>query len=367
VAWNSARLRPILQTVGLLYGLLFGLSAVLPINQRFGWWGAIGALALTLLATAAYGTVILHNRNPIAQLLVIALAAGGVNLLGPYCGLGFAFALVCVTPFTVRIPAVIAVSLVDAVVTMASLAGIDANPGSLFGTTVGVLFTAAFATAIQQLVLARQQTSIAARASASEAVLAERQRLAREMHDLLAHTLSAQIVHLEGARLLMARGDRPEQALHQVTRAVRLARDGLDETKRALEALRGDDLRVTDRLKLLAGEFRTLDSGRLLLDVPSEPEALAVESRWAIVRTAQEALTNVRKHASGAAVAIRLSRVDDWYELEVTDSGGQPGALGDSGAGFGLTGMRERAELIGGSLRAGRSGDGFQVLLRVPR
>jgi signal transduction histidine kinase len=190
--------------------------------------------------------------------------------------------------------------------------------------------------------------------------------MAREMHDLLANTLSAQIVHLEGARMLLECGDRPDQAQRQVVGALRLARDGLQETTRALAALRGDELRVVERLSGLVADFRATGRSPCELDAGAEPTGLGIEARWAIVRTAQEALTNVHKHADGARVAVRLAQSGRWCELRITDTGGSPGALAESGAGYGLTGMRERAELIGGSLEAGRSGDGFRVRLRVP-
>lgn len=212
----------------------------------------------------------------------------------------------------------------------------------------------------------RHQTDLAAEARAGAAVLAERQRMAREMHDLLAHTLAAQIVHLEGARMLMERGDRPDDARRQIVGALRLARDGLQETTRALAALRGDELRVVDRLSFLVVDFRARHDSRCELDADAEPTGLGSEAGWAIVRTAQEALTNVHKHADGADVVVRLRHADRWCELEVVDTGGRRGALAESGAGYGLTGMRERAELLGGSLAAGPDGRGFRVRLRVP-
>ncbi|MCL6675323.1 ATP-binding protein, partial [Streptomyces panaciradicis] len=81
---------------------------------------------------------------------------------------------------------------------------------------------------------------------------------------------------------------------------------------------------------------------------------------------AQEALTNVRKHAAGAKVRIRLEYDDHQVTLDVRDSGGPPGDLTGAGAGYGLLGMRERAELLGGSLEAGPDEEGFVVTLKVP-
>jgi len=197
-------------------------------------------------------------------------------------------------------------------------------------------------------------------------VLAERSRIAREIHDILAHSLSAQLVHLEGARLLMVSG-RMDEALDRVERARGLARSGLEETRRALATLRGDIPPVDVVLSELADEYRLLADAACEVTVTGEPLDLPAKAGLAVIRTAQEALTNARKHALGAKVTIALRYTSGWCELEVTDSGGrQPGPLAASGGGYGLVGMRERAELIGGTLEAGPAGEGFNVLLRVP-
>jgi signal transduction histidine kinase len=197
-------------------------------------------------------------------------------------------------------------------------------------------------------------------------VLAERSRIAREIHDILAHSLSAQLVHLEGARLLMVSG-RMDEALDRVERARGLARSGLEETRRALATLRGDIPPMDVVLSELADEYRLLADAACEVAVTGEPLDLPAKAGLAVIRTAQEALTNARKHAPGAKVTISLRYTSGWCELEVTDSGGrQPGPLAASGGGYGLVGMRERAELIGGTLEAGPAGEGFNVLLRVP-
>lgn len=198
-------------------------------------------------------------------------------------------------------------------------------------------------------------------------VLAERAHIAREIHDILAHSLSAQLVHLEGARLLLA-GGRTEEALDRVERARGLARSGLEETRRALATLRGDIPPVDEVLRELADEHRLLASVRCDLRTTGEPRHLSTGAGLAVIRTAQEALTNARKHAPGADVTIDLRYVDGACELVVTDTGRvrEPDPLAETGSGYGLVGMRERAELIGGTLDAGPEGKGFQVLLRVP-
>ncbi|MFH8348331.1 sensor histidine kinase [Streptomyces sp. NPDC018045] len=218
------------------------------------------------------------------------------------------------------------------------------------------------------------QERAAREAEAETAALAERGRIAREVHDVLAHSLSAQLVHLEAARLLIRRSgdleaDR-QQILERVVAARGMAREGLDGTRQALSALRGEMAPVEDYLRhLTAAENASLE-------VTGERRELSAEAGLALRRVAQEALTNVRKHAPGARVAVRLAYVEDEVELEVRDSGarrtfrgGRPGDLGDlgsSGSGYGLLGMRERAELLGGTLGSGPAEEGFVVRLRVP-
>ncbi|MCO6008827.1 histidine kinase [Actinoallomurus purpureus] len=204
------------------------------------------------------------------------------------------------------------------------------------------------------------------RAEQENLVLAERAHIAREIHDILAHSLSAQLVHLEGARLLIANG-RTDEALDRVERARGLARSGLEETRRALATLRGDIPPTDEVIRELADEHRSVADVRCDVTVTGEPRELEPKAGLAVIRTAQEALTNARKHAPGADVAVDLRYLDHWCELEVRDTGGGgPGPLAVTGGGYGLVGMRERAELIGGALEAGPQEEGYRVLLRVP-
>ncbi|MEU5050533.1 histidine kinase [Streptomyces sp. NPDC021096] len=209
------------------------------------------------------------------------------------------------------------------------------------------------------------QERAARQAEAESAALAERARIAREIHDVLAHSLSAQLVHLEAARLLIeGRADR-QQILERVSAARGMAREGLAETRQALSALRGELTQAEDFLR----EAAASEGARL--EVTGEPRRLPAEAGQAVRRVAQEALTNVRKHAPGARVEMGFAYLEGEVELWVRDGGGR-GSVGVPalpGAGYGLLGMRERAELLGGTLEAGPAGDdqeGFVVRLRVP-
>lgn len=235
------------------------------------------------------------------------------------------------------------------------------------GRPLGELWTVVGLLGMYSGVRAGRLRDEARRAEQRNLVLAERSHIAREIHDILAHSLSAQLVHLEGARLLIV-GGRTDEALERVERARGLARSGLEETRRALAALRGDIPPMDEVLKELADEHRAVADARCEVTITGDPGEIPGKAGLAVIRTAQEALTNVRKHAPSANVAIGLSFADGWCELEVTDTGGvgEPGPLSSSGGGYGLVGMRERAELIGGTLTAGPAEKGFRVLLRVP-
>jgi signal transduction histidine kinase len=202
-------------------------------------------------------------------------------------------------------------------------------------------------------------------AAAESAALAERSRVARDMHDVLAHSLSALALQLEGTRLLARdRGADPE-VVAAVERAHHLAGEGLAEARDAIAALRGEELPGPERLRHLAEAF----AGDADVAITGTPRELESEARLAIYRTAQEALTNVLRHSAADRVSVRLEYEPDGVRLVVQDHGpGAPVAIGagSPGGGYGLTGMRERAELLGGRLSAAPTDDGFRVELWLP-
>jgi signal transduction histidine kinase len=184
----------------------------------------------------------------------------------------------------------------------------------------------------------------------------ERQRVARELHDVLAHSLSALALQLEGTRLLARDRDADPEVVEGLERAHHLAVSGLTEARQAISALRGDELPA---LEDLAGTFPNAT-----LTVTGTPRDASSEARLALYRTAQEALTNVRRHSASERVELKLVYEEDGTTLTVQDHGAAAPVIG--GRGYGLTGMRERAELLGGRLNAGPTDDGFRVELWLP-
>ncbi|MEU0943312.1 histidine kinase [Streptomyces canus] len=331
-------------------------------------WGVLGGVAGILLsavvAWALYRTTLAHRLWPSLALfgVLLAIAVGaqaadfGVVALVLWCG--------CAITALERLP--IAAALPVAVVALALYAAVNDDVWlTTLVTTAGlalagyVLRLDAEARGNAQRLLNQERAARAA--EAESAALAERARIAREIHDVLAHSLSAQLVHLEAARLLIEGGADRDQILERVVAARGMARDGLEETRQALSALRGDMTPLEHFLSQLVG---TADGAETTISGERRP--LPVEASQAVRRVAQEALTNVRKHAPGARIRMRLEYGQEQVTLVVRDSGGSPGELTTTGGGYGLLGMRERAELLGGSLHAGPDDEGFVVTLKVP-
>jgi signal transduction histidine kinase len=352
-------------TRGLVLGmLLWGAFTSSPVHG----WGAFGAAAGIVLAAvfawALYRTTLAHRLLPslalMTALLGIAVAAEAVDFRVPamviWCG--------CAVTALERLP--LAAALPMASVALASYAAVNDDVWlTTAATTVGlalagyVLRLDAEARGSAQRLLAQERAARVA--EAESAAFAERARIAREIHDVLAHSLSAQLVHLEAARLLIERGADREQILERVVAARGMARDGLAETRQALSALRGE---LTPLEEFLTQLVSSADGAEAT--ITGERRPLPAETSQAVRRVAQEALTNVRKHAPGAEVEVRLDYGEHQVTLVVRDSGGSPGELTEAGAGYGLLGMRERAELLGGSLEAGPDEEGFVVSLKVP-
>jgi signal transduction histidine kinase len=129
--------------------------------------------------------------------------------------------------------------------------------------------------------------------------------------------------------------------------------------------LRGDELPGPERLSSLVADFEHDTGIPAMITVDGDAHVLDADARLTLFRTAQEALTNVRKHARAARVELRLQYETKGARLSVEDFGVPPEAP-DNGSGYGLTGMRERAELLGGTLTAARTDAGFRVELWVP-
>ncbi|MEU0879475.1 histidine kinase [Lentzea sp. NPDC005914] len=204
--------------------------------------------------------------------------------------------------------------------------------------------------------LIRRERANAQVAAEYAAALEERGRIAHEIHDVVGHSLSGIAVQLDMADALHAAGKSGE-ANEAVLRARALAVSGLKETRRAVHALRDAAVPLPESISRLAESHGA--SFRVIGEDP-----VSVEIAQAIIRAAQEALTNAHKHAPGAEVDLVLEYTASTIRLTVTDNG--PAQEQQCG-GMGLAGMRERAALLGGTLFAGREGPGWTVRMELPR
>lgn len=233
------------------------------------------------------------------------------------------------------------------------------------------------------------QRELRAHAAEAEelAIARERNRMAREIHDTLGHYLTILAVQLETALKLEERAD--GRLRGELMEARRVTAECLAEVRRSVAALRPADLAATslpEALRRLVAEAGALLPGtEIALDIEGPTPELAPELRVALYRCAQEALTNVRKHAAASNTLVRL-RVDAnearasgagrWVELLVLDNGRgarsnmEDGGLGGGATpppGFGLLGMGERIALLGGEVRSGpEPGKGWRVETRIP-
>lgn len=219
-------------------------------------------------------------------------------------------------------------------------------------------------------------------AQAREAgVLDERQRMAREIHDTLAQGLTGIIAQLQAAE--HAAGEPAEWREHFAA-AIRLARESLSEARRSVDALRPEPLetgRLGEALADVAGRWSELHGVKVKVMTTGTTQPMLPEAEVALLRTAQEALANVARHAQATRVGVTLSYLEHEVALDVRDDGkgfdpallcAEPAIAGParpcgSGGGFGLVAMRQRIEALSGTLQVeSEPGAGAGISARVP-
>jgi signal transduction histidine kinase len=185
-------------------------------------------------------------------------------------------------------------------------------------------------------------------------VLGERARIAREIHDVLAHSLGALGIQIQTARAVLTDSADIDKAVEVLLTAQRMATEGLAETRRAVHALRADlDVKPLDSaLDEVAGTHGERYHVGVAFGIEGVPRAVPADATVALLRTAQEALVNAAKHAAGQDVAMRLAYGDRDVRLTVVNDLSSAARRHTDG-GYGLTGMRERLRLLNGTLEAG--------------
>ncbi|GGV29487.1 two-component sensor histidine kinase [Streptomyces griseoflavus] len=404
-SWPRRRLPPALTDLALgvlLTGWCLALPSLVPASEALhnapgGWW-----VALILVCGAP---ITVHHRFPLASLVVVAVtcsilqALGYVpHLVGPqgtaisptYLCAATALFLTAVRTER-RTAALVALLHVPALsVTEAVLA--PAGHWLAAGMTEAVLTAAAWSlgrlvrtrTAMQDQALERAKALEGEQlAKARAAVMEERARIARELHDIVAHNVSLMIVQTIAADRVQARD--PEKA-HELHRTIEeTGRATVAELRQLLDVLRTDDEDDTDPSK--QPPQPTIDAIPALLEsvraaglqvhcaISGEPADLSAGSQLAVYRIVQEALTNTLKHAGRTRTAVTLAWEHDrrMLSLRICDAGPgeqaapSPAHVFDRGAGHGLVGIRERVAAMGGTLHTGhRPGGGYCVHAALP-
>jgi signal transduction histidine kinase len=316
---------------------------------------------------AAMGLLLVEPRRPLF-LLYAALATAGIAVLGNGTSSNVGWFAVCLLAGWCAL----IVGRRDGIAYWAgaiALFGVEwlwiqSDPGWaawMAGTTLttmgGLLVRHEFDLVAQ---LRAAQAGLTDRAKAEE-----RNRIARELHDVIAHTLTVSLLHVTSARLAVEFD--PADAARSLAEAERLGRESLAEVRSAVGLLRQDgDIAGTAPLPG-AGEVPTLverfrSAGvDVTLTVDGDTSVLPATAGLAVYRIVQEAMTNALKHAPGSSTAVRLS-VDDTSVGLAVDSSGAPG----DGTGLGVISMRERAESLGGTCSAGPGGRGWLVQATLP-
>jgi signal transduction histidine kinase len=198
----------------------------------------------------------------------------------------------------------------------------------------------------------------------------ERRRIAREMHDVVAHSVSVMVVQAGGARRILERD--PRRAVEAAAHIEDVGRAALAEMRRLLGVLHhGEDETGRAPQPTLRELERLVERSRaaglpVTLAVHGTPQALPPGKDLAAYRVVQEALTNAIKHAGAAPTSVTVRWQPSMLVLEIVDSGGAR-MNGSNGSGHGLVGMEERVRLYDGTLRTGRvAGGGFEVVARLP-
>jgi signal transduction histidine kinase len=198
------------------------------------------------------------------------------------------------------------------------------------------------------------------------AAAAERASIARDLHDVLAHSLSGLSIQLEMVRKIAGKEDAPAELRAAIDGAANLAKQGLAEARDAVGALRRDDQLGVDQLPELVAHFRRDFNLEVDYTVTGTPRPVSPDLGLALYRVAREALTNVARHAEGASTRVEFAYHQAEVRLAVTDSGGAQSMLASEGSGWGLAGVRERIKRLGGDLSAGPSGTGWSVVVSAP-
>ncbi|MGW4498224.1 sensor histidine kinase [Micromonospora sp. NPDC004336] len=361
-------------SVGLDLGaaLLCVLVFWLPLTDRADWSRPVHACAVVLLVVG----MLLRSRWPLVAFCIVT----GVTLVGavsglthdPFVAAAWTLFPVAVSRGSVRLlPAVsVAIAAVVVLVAVGGPAGAEEVVRYVLMSLLVLAGTWALGSAIRRQ---RREAEHALRAERDHAVTAERLRIAREVHDIVSHSLGTISVVSGVAR--QVGGDDAGRLRAKLAQIETTSREALDELRAALTAVRdpGDGAARFPQPGIddLPGLVERVERAGIALTLTVNGcERVPPGVGLAVYRIAQEGLTNVTRHAPGASCQVTVVGGDTDVRVEIVDSGPAGGSVphGVSTApGFGLVGLRERVRLMGGALAAGRrAGGGFALHAVVP-
>lgn len=334
-------------------------------------WPIEGVVAV-LFAVAGPLALLLSRRWPGPVVLFCAAAA----TIGLAVGGGFGpppvallFAIVLAIVRGARIWALSALAATwTAILVLLAIGGTEAQPPRIVAFGLGLLIAVGAGEFARGRRERFERFRSGMRAERQSAEQAERVRIARELHDVLAHSLSS--INVQAGMGLHLIETQPERAAEALSAIKTASKDALDEVRGVIGVLRADDDAPRrpepgiDGLESLAEPLRSSGIVVEIRDAVDEPPSAALQ--LALYRIAQESLTNVLRHADATRVEVDLSESAGWLVLEITDDGARGAQAAANGRG--LLGMAERATLLGGTFEAGpNESGGFQVRAALPR
>lgn len=345
------------------------------VSSRAHGAGRVTLVAGLVVASAGWLAWLVARHRTLPRLVapcLVAIAIGG-GAVTAFDTLGTIYVGVAAMGAAIAFaPAGAAGVALSGLVALAVIAGVFAQPaGVVVNGISGVIVGGALGLSRRQSLAAAARAAQVqvsdARAVAESAradLLDGRNHMARELHDVLAHTLSALSLRLEALDAVVQAqpGGAPPPVAEQLEISKRLVRIGMGEARGAVHALRDGAPSLRTQLSALAAERAAT------FDVAGEERPVGPDVGLALYRVAQEGLTNAAKHAAGAVVTLSLEYRPATVVLAVVDDGGRhrSGTLSDSGGGYGITGMRERILPLGGCLEAGPHGAGWRVRAEIP-
>lgn len=360
---------------------LAALGLILALAELFVWdeWSTEPRAIQVAGAVVVCGSVALRRAAPLGAVAIAAcggvlLASGGDPPQLLAAGLaGMLLAYTIAAELDGRALVAAAILIATAVVIR------DIVDPALNGFDIaidGLVFAAPFA--VGRVVRRRERrvehVARVADERARDAIREERDRIARELHDVIAHGMSVMVIQADAARHDLEPGEVvADAALAEIERT---GRESLREMRRLLDLLRSDDVPEGETALLpqpgLAGVealARSVGQAGLPVDlrIEGEPRPLSPGIDLAAYRIVQEALTNALRHAGPARAVVVIGYTDRGLSLRIEDNGrGNGGGNGNVGGGNGLVGMRERARLYGGTVTAGPGSEGFVVTASLP-